>query len=146
MVLALGFFAVVSAQQSVSDAAVPEGIVVRVRGLRNSAGQVLASLFKSADGFPSDGRLAFMTCTVPAGADGEVMVVFTNVPAGKYAVAVCHDENANGRLDATFWGRPKEGVAVYRESDMRFGAPSFKDSVFNFTNKVLKAEINIVYQ
>jgi uncharacterized protein (DUF2141 family) len=30
--------------------------------------------------------------------------VFDNLPAGVYAVAVCHDENSNGKLDRGMFG------------------------------------------
>lgn len=144
LILAAGFTAFCTLQ-SAPEVAVVEGIVVKVKGLRNTGGQVLASLFKSAKGFPSDGARAFRTRKMSIGQNREVLVVFTNVPAGKYAVAVCHDENGNNRLDSSSWGIPKEGTAVYKESDVKLGPPSFESSVFDFTNKALNAEISIVY-
>ena len=37
------------------------------------------------------------------------LVLHFDLPAGKYAVQVMHDENDNGKLDANFMGIPIEG-------------------------------------
>jgi uncharacterized protein (DUF2141 family) len=34
---------------------------------------------------------------------------FSDIKPGKYAIAVIHDENCNGKLDTNMFGIPKEG-------------------------------------
>ena len=49
---------------------------------------------------------------------------FDALPSGTYAIALFHDENANGRLDTRF-GIPAEGVGFSRNPRLLFGPPSF---------------------
>ena len=37
---------------------------------------------------------------------------FNDIPPGTYAIAVFHDENANGKLDKNFLGIPCEGYGA----------------------------------
>ncbi|UCS95484.1 DUF2141 domain-containing protein [Echinicola marina] len=38
-------------------------------------------------------------------------ITLEKLPAGSYMIAVFHDSNANGKMDYTFFGRPKEGYS-----------------------------------
>jgi uncharacterized protein (DUF2141 family) len=60
-----------------------------------------------------------------------VTVNFTNLPPGKYALSICHDENANGKMDSRSFGRPAEGYALYRPQENSLGPPRFNRSVFD---------------
>jgi uncharacterized protein (DUF2141 family) len=59
---------------------------------------------------------------VPA---GNPAITFANVAPGRYAVALFHDENANGRLDKVLMV-PKEGFGFSRDAPVRFGPPRFR--------------------
>jgi uncharacterized protein (DUF2141 family) len=57
----------------------------------------------------------------------ETQVVFDALP-GTYAIALHHDENANGKMDGNAIGIPKEGYAVSRDVRPRFRAPRFDEA------------------
>jgi uncharacterized protein (DUF2141 family) len=44
-----------------------------------------------------------------AAKQGEVTLKFADLPDGKYAVQVMHDQNDNNKLDTNFLGIPSEG-------------------------------------
>ena len=57
----------------------------------------------------------------------ETILTFDVAP-GEYAVAVHHDANANGKLDANFLGIPKEGYGVSNDARPTFRAPKFSEA------------------
>ena len=59
--------------------------------------------------------------------NGVLEFVFTGLPAGKFAVAVFHDENGNDTLDTNLLGIPKEGYAFSENARGFAGPPSFVD-------------------
>ena len=59
--------------------------------------------------------------------DNETILSF-EVPPGVYAVAVYHDANSNGKLDANFLGIPKEGYGVSNDVRPRFRPPRFSEA------------------
>jgi uncharacterized protein (DUF2141 family) len=59
---------------------------------------------------------------------GAVTGVFADLPAGNYAVAVFHDENGNGKLDANLLGMPTEGYGFSNDAHGNFGPPGFADA------------------
>ena len=53
------------------------------------------------------------------------LIDFADLPPGRFAVAVFHDENENDELDVNFIGIPKEGYAFSRDARGFAGPPSF---------------------
>jgi uncharacterized protein (DUF2141 family) len=99
-------------------------ITVRVEGVEGSEGLLRVSLFQTADGFPERFERAARTASLePAGPTADV--VFDDVTAGDWAVAVLHDENRNEKLDRNFLGIPREGVGASNDA-VRLGLPKFE--------------------
>lgn len=57
----------------------------------------------------------------------ETTLSFVVVP-GAYALAVHHDGNSNGKVDANFFGIPKEGYGVSNDPRPKFRAPRFAEA------------------
>lgn len=98
--------------------------------LRNDQGVVRACLTNAADHFPK--------CTDPTeshnlvrDAAGTVTLRFEDVKPGRYAVALLHDENDNGRADLAALMIPKEGFGFSRDAKVRFGPPKFREAAFD---------------
>ncbi|WP_226986776.1 DUF2141 domain-containing protein [Chlorobaculum tepidum] len=127
--------------------AIPAGsgaITVRITGLRSTNGNLSVALFNAKKGFPGKYERAVRRAKIPA-AGSEPLVVFGDIPYGTYAVAVQHDENANGKLDANFLGMPKEGVGSSNNPKSKFGPPSFDDASFVLDKKTMELTINLRY-
>jgi len=62
---------------------------------------------------------------------GEMKLLFKDLPAGTYAVQVMHDENDNGQLDANFLGIPSEGYGFSNNPNV-MRRPNFDEARFVF--------------
>jgi uncharacterized protein (DUF2141 family) len=119
-------------------------ITIKITGLRSTNGNLLVALFNAKKGFPGKYENALRQTSIMA-AGSEHVVVFSNVPFGVYAVAVRHDENANGKLDTNFLGMPKEGVGTSNNPKSRFGPPSFDDAAFTLDHGAMELNVNLRY-
>lgn len=111
-------------------------------GLRSAKGQVLVCVTRAADHFPdcsADPDKRHFTVAAKGGATPLGMLA-----PGDYAIAIIHDENANGRLD-TFAGIPREGVGFSRNPVLRFGAPSFNSARFSVSGAPVEQDIKLKY-
>ena len=85
------------------------GIHVKVLNIRNSTGTVACALFESPAGFPIEYLHYATNIMVIKIRKTQARCDFLDIPPGKYALAVIHDENMNGKLDTNPIGIPKEG-------------------------------------
>jgi len=103
-------------------------IDVQVTGVASHLGVIKIALYQDASQFGS------MTHYLDAAAfDAKKEPLFhrfENLSPGIYAVAVVHDENANGILDRNFFGIPVEGYGFSTNPDVMFRAPAFHDCRF----------------
>jgi uncharacterized protein (DUF2141 family) len=86
---------------------------------------VYASVFLQPEGFPGDKGMAFAYRAVPA-QDGIVVLIFEEVPAGEFVVAVLHDADENQELSFNLLGMPREDYGFSRDARAMFGPPEFK--------------------
>lgn len=93
---------------AVAGAATTSGVTVTVivNGIAARGGRLGAALFATAVGFPdAPVPLSLLHPHTAASVD---TFGFRDVAPGRYAVAVQHDLNANGKLDRSMVGSPKE--------------------------------------
>jgi len=94
--------------------------------VRNGNGNLNVAVFASPEGFPDKPGKAINRLRQPIAGAGTVQVEVA-LPAGKYAVAVFHDEDGDGKLRKNFLGVPTEGTGFSNNPATRFGPPKFKD-------------------
>ena len=97
-------------------------LTVEVTGARNNEGTVSAALYASAETWTAM-KQPLRAQRVPAGA--RTLLVFRDLPAGTYALAVIHDQNGNGKLDTNPVGMPIEAYGFSRDARGNFGPPTF---------------------
>lgn len=119
-------------------------IHVAIDGLHTDKGQVICSLYSSAEGFPKNEKKAI--------AHAESLITnrradckFAGIPPGTYAISVFQDENSNGRLDTNFLGIPREGVGASNNARGHFGPPSFRNASFVYAGGDMDLKIVIAY-
>ncbi len=105
-------------------------VTVVAKNLRNDRGVVRGCLTPVQDRFPNCDDPARSYKSVGHAAD-TVTMVFRDVPPGRYAVALLHDENNNGKADRAALLIPKEGFGFSRDAKVRFGPPRFGDAAFD---------------
>ena len=129
-----------------ADAQAPcPGIHVAVLDIRNSAGTVACALFESAEGFPVDFLHAATNIMVIKVRKTRARCDFEDIPPGRYALGVIHDENMNGKLDLNALGLPKEGYGFSNDAKGWFGAPSFEAASFQYDGRTLDLTIDMHY-
>jgi uncharacterized protein (DUF2141 family) len=99
---------------------------VIVKGFKNDDGKANVIMYKDAYTFPDKPDRSYHTIWTTI-KKGYVDVTFENIPYGEYAFAAYHDENDNHRLDLSFIGIPKEGIAISNDAK-GFIMPRFKDA------------------
>lgn len=133
-----------------NEASAPAGaatatITVEIKGLRSDKGLLGVELYDNADGFPTAPKKAKAEIWSPI-KEGSATVEFKNMPYGWYAVAVCHDENANRKCDANFLGIPKEGIAASNGAHRANMIPKFAKAKFAvYAADVKTAIVDIKY-
>ena len=100
-------------------------LTVEVSGARSDEGTVSAALYASAETWAAM-KQPLRAQRVPAGA--RTLLVFRDLPAGTYALAVIHDQNGNGKLDTNPVGMPIEAYGFSRDARGNFGPPKFDDA------------------
>lgn len=121
----------------------PTSILVEIGGLRSNHGQIMVCMTANPKTFPDCQKdPAARHLTVPA-LNGET-VQFRDVPQGRYAIALFHDENANGRMDKMMM-LPKEGFGFSRDAPLMFGPPRFGAASFQLGAAQLRTAIKVRY-
>lgn len=121
------------------------GIHVKILNIRNSIGTVDCALFDSPGGFPKEFLLSARSVMVIKVRNTEARCDFEDIPSGKYALVVIHDENMNGKLDTTLLGIPKEGYGFSNDAKALLGTPSFSAASFRYNGETLNLTISLHY-
>ena len=121
------------------------GIHVHVLNIRNSTGTVACALFESPDGFPTDYLRVAPNIMMIKVRKAQARCDFEDIPAGTYAIAVIHDENMNGKLDANWLGIPTEGYGFSRDAKRLIGVPSFAGASFPYDGRNLDLTVTLHY-
>ena len=143
LVLALGCLtaAPLLAGAAANDGA---GVSVEVTGLRSTKGVVRACMTTHADRFPRcRGDADAYALVVPAG--HAVTLEFERVRPGRYAIALLHDENDNGKADRALSLMPREGYGFSRDAPVRLGPPSFGQAAFEVGPARVRQTIRMRY-
>lgn len=107
---------------------VAASIDLAITGLRSEKGNVLVCLSANPEYFPDcskDGNARKLKISATQ-ADS---IHIAGVKPGTYAVALVHDENANGKMDLRLF-LPREGFGFSRNPKIGMGPPKFKSAQF----------------
>lgn len=118
-------------------------VTVNISGLRNTKGNLLICLSSNEKEFPDCRKDANARKKVISAANG-AKVVFENVNAGVYALALVHDKNSNGKMDIALF-LPKEGFGMSNNPKVRMGKPKFKNSKFTVGTANVSHNIKMKY-
>lgn len=105
-------------------------VVVVATGLRSVNGVVRACMTSERQHFPAC-RDATSSYNAVGEAGPRVVLTFRDVRPGRYAVALLHDENGNGKADRAAMMIPREGFGFSRDAKVRFGPPKFGEAAFD---------------
>lgn len=118
--LVIGSFCTLAGSAAAAD------LSVVVDNVKPAVGSVVVAVYGNAADFPvPEKRLAVKV--IEASGD-KIEAEFTDLPAGRYAVAAYQDENGNGKLDKSFFGTPTEPYGFSNDARGTMGPPPFDDA------------------
>ncbi len=123
-----GWMLVALGSSSHTRAGATSTLTVNVSTFRSTRGALVCRLFAGPEGFPAKATYRAQARVPIPGTTATC--AFPQLASGTYAVAVFHDENANGKLDTNFLGIPSEGVGVSNNKRPLIGPPSWSDAKF----------------
>jgi uncharacterized protein (DUF2141 family) len=100
-------------------------LTINVTDIEPQQGTLRLSLFDSADSYSTGATPRFSAMQRVDRTSTKVTI--HELPSGRYAVKLYHDENNNGQLDSNALGMPSEGYGFSNNAG-RFGPPSFDDA------------------
>jgi uncharacterized protein (DUF2141 family) len=119
-------------------------ILVRVHGVHNTDGQVVAVLYgDDPDSFLKNGKRLART-VVPAAAE-TVALCLPSPGQGTFAVAAFHDEDSDLRLSKDFFGLPAEGWGLSDNPPFKLRRPRFDEAAFHVRPGIFVIDINLRY-
>jgi len=118
-------------------------LTVEANGFKNSKGEAQFSLYNKEGSIP-DKQLNKYYRKIRVNINhGYAKVIFKDLPEGRYAVSLYHDENNNHQIDKGLL-MPVEGVGLSNfESVSFFHLPNFKDASF-LLNKNMAIKIKVI--
>jgi uncharacterized protein (DUF2141 family) len=119
-------------------------LTIHVDGFRNLKGDLGITLFTSPDGWPENNSKAYFHHGYPI--TGKATSVTLHIPAGRYSIAVLHDENRNKKLDRNFLGIPKEGFGFANNPRVFLTAPRFDVAAVQVNCPSTEITIHLIYK
>jgi uncharacterized protein (DUF2141 family) len=99
-----------------------ETLTIRVENAEPGKGHLMVGLFNNENSFPDD----YFAGQRMAVTDRLMVVTFTDLPEGMYAVSVYQDNNGNEQLDKNIFGIPKEKYGFSNNASR----PDYKNCLF----------------
>ncbi len=115
---------------------------IAVVGLRSDQGQVSCDLFNEPRNYPRGEQFRHLWAPIK---NKSALCVFTDVPAGRYAMVVYQDENSNGHFDQNAFGMAMEGYGFSNNAAPLFDAPTFDAASFTYDGHRLYMVIDMRY-
>ena len=117
-------------------------LTVMVEKLQNSKGVVQFALYNKDGSIPDEDYRNYYRLEKAKIGNGKAEITFKNLPKGKYAVNILHDENNNGKIDKGLL-LPKEGIGFSNYSSIGLtNRPNFKKASFDlFQDKEIKVKV-----
>lgn len=117
-------------------------LIVEVTEIRNDRGLIRLALHNDPEEFPEGER--FSGFDEPA-KPGSIVVTMKDIPAGRYAAALLHDENRDGKMNKNFIGLPLEGFGISRDARVLLGPPTFEAAAFDVPREGTRITIRVRY-
>ena len=115
---------------------------VQIHQARSDRGKILILVFDRAEGFPDQIEKAFKRLFVNP-KNGKAELSLDDIPAGKYAITVLHDEDDNGVMNTNLLGLPEEKYGFSNNPKSYFGPPSFEKSAIQMGTENRTIQINL---
>ncbi|ADR22671.1 hypothetical protein MATR_34830 [Marivirga tractuosa] len=119
-------------------------LTIRVKNLRNDKGEVQIALYNKNGSIPDENYKNYYKILKGKIVNASSTITFNNIPSGKYAVNILHDENKNGKIDKGFI-LPIEGFGFSNFQSISFkNKPTFSKASFT-VNEDKSMSVKVIY-
>lgn len=117
-------------------------LTIVVENLRNSKGVLQVALYNKDGSIPDEQYKNYYKIQTTNIESGNAEITIKNLPKGKYAINILHDENKNCKIDKGLI-LPKEGIGFSNYSSIGLtNRPNFKKASFDlFQDKKIKVKV-----
>ena len=117
-------------------------LTIEVKNLRNAKGIVQFALYNKDGSIPDEDYENYYKILKGEIINGSSTITFKNIPSGKYAVNILHDENKNGKIDKGYI-LPIEGVGFSNYQSIGLtNRPNFSKASFQLKeNKTISVKL-----
>ena len=117
-------------------------LTIDVKNLRNEKGVVQFALYNKDGSIPDEDYEDYYKILKGEIINGSSTISFKNIPTGKYAVNILHDENKNGKIDKGFI-LPIEGIGFSNFQSIGLtNRPNFSKASFELKgNKTINVKV-----
>lgn len=117
-------------------------LTIEVKNLRNEKGEVQFALYNKDGSIPDENYENYYKIVKGEIVNGSSTITFKNIPSGKYAVNILHDENKNGKIDKGII-LPKEGIGFSNYNSIGLtNRPNFSKASFELKeNKTINVKV-----
>lgn len=107
-------------------------VSIDLTGLRNKSGLIFICMTAKPAAFPNGCETDPNRRVASIKASDTGPLILRDVPPGRYAIALLHDENSNKKMDKTLF-LPKEGFGFSRDAPVKMAPPKFEAAAFDVT-------------
>ena len=119
-------------------------LTIKVKDLRNSKGVVQFSIYNKEGTIPDEKYKKYYKKDIATINNNTSTITFNDLPKGKYAINILHDENENGKIDKKFI-LPIEGIGFSNYTSIGFtNKPKFSKASFELDSNT-KMNIKVIY-
>ncbi|MFN4763478.1 DUF2141 domain-containing protein [Gillisia sp. Q332] len=121
-------------------------VIINVENLRNSKGVVQYALYNRDGSIPDEKYERYYRKEIAEISNDRSTLTFNDLPEGKYAISILHDENENGKIDKKFLlPIPNEGVGISNYQSIGFSnRPNFSKASFPVDSN-MTMDVKIIY-
>lgn len=115
---------------------------IHINQAKSDKGMIRVLIFSKETGFPDQPTKAIKSLSIsPKNKSGQISV--TDLPPGKYAVSVIHDEDNDGKLTTNAVGYPTEKFGFSNNPKVYFSPPSFEKASFELGSDSRRIQIEL---
>lgn len=120
-------------------------LTVKMSGIKSNKGEIRLAFFTSEKEFEDEKPKIMKYVSKKGMQNGCLTAKFTDIPPGKYGVAMLDDENKNGEMDYVFF-IPTEGFGFSDFYLSGLNKPHLSDFIFTFgkTDKTVSIKLRYI--
>ncbi|NOQ91122.1 MAG: DUF2141 domain-containing protein [Flavobacteriaceae bacterium] len=119
-------------------------LTIQVKDLRNSNGVIQFAIYNKEGSIPDEKFKKYYKKNIAVINNKTSTIIFNNLPKGRYAINILHDENKNGEIDKKFI-MPIEGIGFSNYTSLGFSnKPKFSKASFEL-NSDIKIKVKVIY-